>query len=125
MISYEELCYALDRHNRRLRGEEVPEEAYAVEAEEYSGSLEVGKRADLVVLSDDLFTLPIDQIACDEDEEDRLEDDEQVKGDGVCTFDLASDARVRCQDENPAGVWRNASKPEVWKRIESARGKPW
>jgi hypothetical protein len=46
--------------------------------------------------------LPIDQVECDEDEEDRLEDDDQVKGDGVCTTDLRKDARVRCQDENPA-----------------------
>ncbi|MFH2009429.1 MAG: hypothetical protein ABI333_22750 [bacterium] len=29
MIAYEELCQALDRYNRRLRGEDVPVEEYA------------------------------------------------------------------------------------------------
>ena len=37
--------------------------AYAVEAESYSGSLEVGKRADFIVLDRNLFEIPEDDIA--------------------------------------------------------------
>lgn len=36
--------------------------AYAVEAEKYSGSLEAGKRADLIVLDRNLFEIPEDDI---------------------------------------------------------------
>lgn len=36
--------------------------AYAVEAESYSGSLEVGKRADFIVLDRNLFEIPEDDI---------------------------------------------------------------
>ena len=45
---------------------------------------------------------PIDQVECDEDAE-AADDTDEKKGDGVCTRDLASNAPIECQDDNPGG----------------------